>query len=420
MSTETVKTLIVGGGLSGLCAALSLGGEAVILEREDEPGGLCRSFRKDGFVWDCAGHFFHFRDEACRRFFLSLFRPDELVVRRKSCAILYRGALVGYPFQSHIHELSKQELIDCLVDLFNRQETTVPGSFLELLYARFGAAVTDKFLRPYNEKLYACDLALLDPAAMGRFFPQIGLKEIVRGMKEPLDDSYNSSFFYPKNGAGALIDKLCARLPAGCLRTGSRLTALDPDLHTALDGKGQTYRYERLISTMPLDRLLMLLGKKPEGFSRNKVLALNLGFAKKGPIDRQWLYVPGTEARFYRIGYYDRVSGSDRASVYAEIAFPQEAAVDAEAELDGALAAMRELGLIQQDNRLLASQAMLLDPAYVHIRPQTEERVRAWTEELARLDIHCIGRYGGWRYSSMEDSMREAFALTARLREAET
>ena len=417
MRTETVKTLIVGGGLSGLCAAYSLGGEAVLLEREDEPGGLCRSFRKDGFVWDCAGHFFHFRDEACRRFFLSLFRPEELVVRQKSCAILYRGALVGYPFQSHIHELSKEELIDCLADLFNRPEKAEPDSFLELLYARYGASITDRFLRPYNEKLYACDLASLDPAAMGRFFPQIGPKEIVRGMKAPLDDSYNSRFFYPKNGAGALIDKLVALLPARCLRTGSRLTALDPDSHTALDSKGRTYSYDRLICTMPLDQLLTLLGEKPEGFSRNKVLALNLGFEQKGPIDRHWLYVPGTEARFYRLGFYDNVIDADRASVYAEIAFPQNASVDAEAEINGALTEMRELGLIQPDNHLLASQALLLDPAYVHIRPQTEERVRAWTEELARRDIHCIGRYGGWRYSSMEDSMREAYALTARLRE---
>lgn len=418
MSSEQVKNLIIGGGLSGLCAALSLGGEAVILEKEDEPGGCCRSFRKNGFVWDCAGHFFHFRSEDCRRFFLSLFRPDELVMRKKNCAILYHGSLVGYPFQSHIHELSKEELIDCLYGLFNRPETNVPGSFLELLRAGYGEAISEKFLRPYNEKLYACPLDTLDAAAMGRFFPRVGLREIINGMKRPRDDSYNSSFFYPKNGTGALIDKLCEQLPAGCLRCGRSLRALDPDSHTALDSSGQSYRYERLISTVPLDRFLPLLSLDTQGLSRNRVLVLNLGFARKGPLPQHWLYIPGDEARFYRLGYYDNVSGADRASVYAEIAFPAEAEVDAGAELDAALTAMRELGLIQPDNTLLAYHTLLLDPGYVHLRPQTEAFVRSQTEALAREGIHCIGRYGAWRYSSMEDDMREAFALGARLREA--
>ena len=39
-----------------------------------------------------------------------------------------------------------------------------------MLYARFGRS-TPKFLIPYNEKLYATDLATLDKDAMGRFFP---------------------------------------------------------------------------------------------------------------------------------------------------------------------------------------------------------------------------------------------------------
>jgi len=59
--------LILGAGLAGLSAALQLGDRDVaVVERETEAGGLCRSFRKGGFTFDCTGHLLHLRDPALR------------------------------------------------------------------------------------------------------------------------------------------------------------------------------------------------------------------------------------------------------------------------------------------------------------------------------------------------------------------
>ena len=89
--------------------------------------------------------------------------------------------------------------------------------------------------------------------------------------------------------------------------------------------------------------------------------------------------------------------------------------MSAEAELSAALESLRALGLIQSDNRLLAHHALLMDPAYVHIGPQTEKQIQRWKEDLAGMDIYSIGRYGSWRYCSMEDCMIEAAALAKQL-----
>lgn len=425
MSVEKVKYLIVGGGVTGLCAALALGRGAVVLEQNDEPGGFCRSFRQDGFLWDCAGHFFHFRSEEGRRFFLSLFAPEELTERQKRCQILYRGRLIDYPFQANIHQLEKAELIDCLYDLFHRPEHRQPESFLDLLYGSYGRAVTEKFLRPYNEKLYACPLRELEADAMGRFFPAVSLADIIDNMKTPRDSSYNRRFFYPKNGAGALVEKLCARLAPGALRLGRRLCVLDRERRLAADSRGDTYRYEYLISTAPLPSFLELLGDEAslalkETLSWNQVLVFNLGFEKKAPLREQhWLYIPDRELPFYRVGYYDNISGAPRASLYVELGFPRDAVIDAERQLDLSLAALRAAGLIQPDNRLVAHQALLMNPAYVHLRAETQAKLRAALAALAEERIYGIGRYGAWRYSSIEDNMLEALALAGRLKEAE-
>lgn len=422
MNAKQVKYLIVGGGISGLCASLALGPEALILEKEAEPGGYCRSIRRDGFVWDYAGHFFHFRTDRGRSFFLSQFRPEALVEKQKYCQILYRGQRIDYPFQSHIHQLEKSELIDCLYDLFHRPQKEAYGSFLELLEGGYGHAVTEKFLRPYNEKLYACPLGELDPAAMGRFFPAAELSDIIDGMKGQNVPSYNSRFFYPKGGAGALIEALCRKLSSGAMQTGRELVAVDAEEKLARDSLGDRYRYDCLINTSPLCRFLPLLHDEALSaaaakLSWNKVLVLNLGFERKAADPAvHWLYVPGAEARYYRVGFYDNVLDANRASLYVEIGFPSDAVVNPGEELTRTLQALHAQRLIREDNRLLSHAALLMDPAYVHLRPGTAECVQKLRDELAMREIYSIGRYGGWRYCSMEDCMLEAFAMAEQLK----
>ncbi len=58
---EKVKYLILGAGVSGLSFANNIEDDNfIILEKENVAGGYCRTTRRNGYVWDYAGHFFHF------------------------------------------------------------------------------------------------------------------------------------------------------------------------------------------------------------------------------------------------------------------------------------------------------------------------------------------------------------------------
>ena len=294
MTERKVDTLIVGAGITGLSAALAMGGDVLILEKETEPGGYCRSFRHGDWLWDCAGHFFHFRSDEMRQLFLRSLGPENVVEKRKCAGILYHGARIDAPFQTHLHQLPKEDLLDCLYDLVFREEKEHYDSFLAMLHGRYGRSVTEKFLRPYNEKLYACDLGTLDAGAMGRFFPQADLSGILAAWKQEQPEGYNSRFLYPKLGAGSFTDALYGRLDPSRVLLGRTLVSLEPQRHVAVDSAGQSYRYRRLINTSPLDRFLPLLGEGGKAAARrlscNKVLVLNLGFEKKSPFRREhWL-----------------------------------------------------------------------------------------------------------------------------------
>ena len=422
MADYHVKALIIGAGVSGLSAARILGRDAMILEKEAEPGGYCRSIRRSGFVWDWSGHFFHFRDEAQKQSFLNRFAPGELRLCEKDSRVLYQGALIPAPFQENLHELPRADMLDCLADLLCSENGHASyASFLDMLYARYGAATTDRFLRPYNEKLYACPLTTLDPEAMGRFFPGADRRRLAERMRGARGESYNSRFYYPKCGAAAFVESLCRELPPGVLQLSRTLCALDPKARLALDSTGNRYHYRFLINTSPLPLFLNLLGTEERAFaatlSWNKVLVFNLGFSQKTSCrDAHWIYVPQRDLPFYRVGFYDNILDGDRASLYVEIGYPAQVEPNVSEALRATLNALHRLGIIQPGNKLLDHEAILMDPAYVHLRPGTEAAVRGVRETLAAQNIYSIGRYGAWRYDSIEDCVRDAEALASALK----
>ncbi len=418
---ETVDTLIVGAGISGLATAASIGKGAklVILERDSEPGGYCKTVKQDGFVWDYSGHFFHFKHPDIEAW-LKARMPGQVVrtVQKKSF-ISYAGRQVDFPFQKNIHQLPQEEFIDCLHDLYFARlpgQTPKPETnFKEMLHARFGRSIAEKFLVPYNEKLYATDLASLDRDAMGRFFPHADVTDIIRNMRQPDNATYNATFTYPEGGAIEYVNALLREVEPSALRLGEGLLGIDLEKKLARTSKGE-YRFERLVTSAPFPALLSLCGVRFEAadYTWNQVLVFNLGFDAKGPRDLHWLYVPNRARSFYRVGFYDNIFDAKRMSLYVELGFPKDARIDVAAERARVLKDLADEGIVTTQ-KLISEHSVVMNPAYVHITQRSLGEVARLKAELASQGVHSIGRYGGWTYCSIEDNILEARTLTTRL-----
>ncbi len=409
---ERVTYLILGGGVTGLSFANFVDAkDYLVLEKDHVLGGYCKSTHKEGFVWDCAGHYFHFRNAALRDYLLARMPPGSVREIARDARIRYKDALVDFPFQMNIHQLSREEFLDCLYDFYFRAADRPCRSFRDMVYTRFGRSIAEKFLVPYNRKLYACDLDILDADAMGRFFPQTTMDDVIRSFKVRRDRSYNATFLYPEAGAMQFVTTLAHDLDPGRLATGEAALRIDPD-EKIVETAGRRIRYQYLISTVPLPNLLQFMSWQADArcLTWSKVLVFNLGFDAKGPPGVHWIYFPEDKYRFYRVGFYDNLLGAGRMSLYVEIGLAQNDAVDPGREQETVLRGLEQAGIVQ-GQKLVCSETILLDPAYVHIsRP-----ARRFFEETDRLlrskDIYSIGRYGGWRYCSLEDSLLEAKAL---------
>jgi len=410
------RYLVVGAGMTGLAFANFIADDdLLVVERESDIGGWCKTVRRDGFVWDYSGHFFHFNDPDIESYLRQRMSSDDIVTVDKNAQIYLDGHRIDFPFQKNIHQLPKHQFIDALYDLYFRNEIVDDvdsDSFQGMLYEKFGKTISELFLVPYNEKLYACDLAMLDRDAMGRFFPYADLESIIRNMRRPDNESYNSTFTYPLDGAISYVEALASNVPDQQIWTDAGVIDIDARRQRATLSDGRTVDYEHLISSAPFDRLLRMTGidHDPSVFTSNKVLVFNLGFDRKGPTDVHWMYFPQREISFYRAGFYDNIMDAERMSLYVEIGLPTDASIDIEDTRRQVLRDLEDVGIVD-GHQLIADHHVVLDPAYVHITTESRRAFDELSSTLRCAGIHSIGRYGGWTYCSIEDNIVEARAL---------
>jgi protoporphyrinogen oxidase len=419
---------VIGAGVSGLGFANAYlerrpGARVVVLEAAAEPGGYCRTVVQDGFVWDYSGHFFHFKHPEIEAWLRARMPGQEIRTVEKRSYIRYAGRDIDFPFQKHIHQLPHEEFLECLVELYFRPAGDgPPRSFGEMLYRRLGRGITDKFLRPYNEKLYATDLDTLDVDAMGRFFPHADVADIIANMRPGArpDAGYNATFTYPAGGAVQYVRALLRDLPADAVACGEPAFAIELDAGAlTVTTPRRKIRCGRVVSSAPLPALARMAAEPhdPAVFSSNRVLVFNLGFDRKGQRGVHWMYFPDRSLCFYRVGWYDNIFDTDRMSLYVEIGAPAGAAL-ADAEVDAlrarVLAALAREG-ITDGHRLISHHHVVLDPAYVHITRASLAETARLREALAARGVHAVGRYGGWTYCSIEDNLVEVRALAAAL-----
>tara|TARA_R110000772_G_scaffold148902_2_gene259523 strand:+ start:976 stop:2238 length:1263 start_codon:yes stop_codon:yes gene_type:complete len=409
-----VDTVIIGGGITGLSVASFLGKDHdyLVLEGSPEMGGYCKTKIQNGFVWDYSGHFFHFRDKSIKDYMFENI-DCEVVEVDKITDIDYNRNIVDFPFQWNIHQLSKHEFIECLYDMYNANKDVDKTSFKSFVRTSLGSATSDKFLIPYNEKLYATDLDNLDGDAMGRFFPKsIDFGQLLENIRNPDNsDSYNSSFVYPVKGSYEFIKSLLKRVDDSKIKVNSKVVSIDNNSKTIVLDDGEVIGFNNLVSTTSFKNILKMQNtdENLDSLSSNKVAVFNLGFDGPTNIKTHWRYFPGDEV-FYRVGFYNNILGQDRMSLYVEIGAKTNDELSEEQLLERVKSDLFKVGIIQ-DQQLTDHQFIVMDPAYVHITKDSNRMYEEWSNKNNPNNIYSIGRYGSWTYCSIEDNILQAKSI---------
>jgi protoporphyrinogen oxidase len=423
--------VILGGGLTGLSAALHLDRVAsVIVERDREPGGLCRSFREEGFTFDCTGHLLHLRDARFQALVERL-APGTMARHERKALIHSHGVETDYPFQANLRGLPVPVVKECVAGfveaLVRRERQGDPdplrATFREWVEAVFGRGIAAHFMLPYNAKLWRTDLDEIECGWVSWSIPRPTLSEVLEGALGATVRGlgYNPTFLYPRTGGiRALPDAFARRLEGSRLaelRTGCGVAAVDARARTVRLATGETLPYERLISTLPLDTLLRITTGLPEGIEPAgrrlravRVLNICLGIDRRGVSAAHWIYFPEPEISFYRIGFPSNLAPGMAprgcSSLWAERSLRRDESFDPDEVVRRTAEDLRRTGILRASDRVVFSRVGVLDPAYVLYDRHRAAHLPSILETLRSQGIDSVGRFGSWEYSSMEGAMR--------------
>ena len=433
-----IKTdvLILGGGLAGLSAAYHLNAlgraESLVVEKGAAVGGTAGTVSQDGFLFDHTGHLLHLHDPYGKKLILDLL-ADNVATHERSSWIYSHGAYTRYPFQANTYGLPDRVVEDCVTGFLKTVHR--PGkplgpnpSFKEWSLRHFGEGISRHFMFPYNEKLWRLPLSKLTTEWQGRFVPRPSAAEVLYGA---LSDQkkffgYNAEFRYPKHGgAQVLPDALHARLKSGQVRTGCTVESVDLRERVAVvDGLGEV-AFERLVNTLPLTTFLDLAAPLPAAVKAarrklryNTVYNLNLGVNREVG-GKHWIYFPEDKYPFYRVGFshnFARANAPAGASaLYLEAARPGGERVDLPALERQMLAGLRSCGILKSGDKLLTKLWIPIRCGYVVYDFNRTPAVSTIFRHLAMSGIESIGRYGGWKYSFMEETILDGKRCAERL-----
>lgn len=416
-------TSILGAGMSGLGAALVSG--APVYEASRHCGGACHSYYREvegvpgRFRFEPAGGHWLFGVSPAALERLRRFGEFSSHKRRAAVYFPESGELVPYPLQENLR-CFEPALRQRILDEIETSRPPEPGStFEDWLLASFGPTLCERFFVPFNRFYTADQLRSIVPQDL--YKSPVDRERVRQGVFEPVPDrGYNNVFRYPVGG----LDRLVCEMSDGLdVRFSHRVVGVDPAARRVHFGNGRELRYDRLISTLPLDRMAAmceLRGKQPPD-PATSVLVVNVAAVRGRRCPPQhWVYVPRSESGFHRVGFYSHVdpsflpefdgAASPFVSLYAERSFRSGDAAPDRATLEAAARAIvEELQRWEFIGDAFIVDPTFTDPAYTWSRPGS-----TWAadtlRELASHGIQQIGRYGAWRFQGMVASFEEGIA----------
>lgn len=422
---------ILGGGISGLFLSRFLGEGTEVLERDSRPGGLSRSFGANGFKSDIGGHILFSKDKEALAHQLAAL-GDNVRTERRANRILYGGKHVKYPFENGIDELPQEERVEILMDFIENPHRATPSNFREWMFHVFGDALTNKYLMPYNQKIWKTEPEEMSLEWVERV-PRPPLRDLVRTAIGISTEGYTHQlyFHYPKEGAFEAFPRAVAAGLGSRLVTGFELRSLHE-----VDGgwavvstTGEERRYRQLISTIPVNTLFTSLKGVPadvqsaaDSLRFNSLRVALVGVEGESLPPYTALYVPDPKSLYHRVCYNHVFSPTlvpkGHQSVSCEITVRPGSDLDGwsdEQVLKRVVDDLTRDGIVDP-KRVVHREVHREKYAYVVYDQGYSARVKRIRDYVEKRGLHLAGRFAEYQYVNTDACVRRALDLARQLR----
>ena len=392
----TVDYIIIGAGISGLAFGRLLkenGNSFVILEKEDEPGGLCRSRKINGHNLDIGGgHFLYSKHQEAYDFIFSAISRDKFnKIEKRVTKIEIEGTHVDFPIEANIHQLPKEAQVRYLTSFFHRNKIT-QGSFKEWITGNLGTEIAERYLIPYNEKIWGIPIHEMSQDWIYKI-PQLNMETIIRSFVErsASSDSIHSHsyFYYPKQGGYQIIIDALYEIVKDHVILGNGASSIQRSSNFwTING----YSAKKVVNTAPW-KTLNLDHPAVKNLQHNS-LVVSLK-EKEYTHDWHWLYVPDKSKNHHREFFINNYSKSDndKKSVFLETNLKRYQ---------------------KQDDEI---HTHVNEFAYPIPAGEYRKNITELLEYYGSMNMFGLGRFGQWEYFNSDVCVIEAIKLFEKIKD---
>jgi protoporphyrinogen oxidase len=432
-------TLVLGGGPAGLTAGYLLGKagrNVVVLEAEDQVGGLAKTVEVDGYRFDLGGHRFFTKSVEVDTLWHEVL-GEEFLLRPRMSRIYWNNRYLDYPLRGPdvIRKLGPVELARCMGSYLRAaaRRGKVDESFEDWVSNRFGRRLFELFFKSYTEKLWGVPTTEIRAEWAAQRIKGLSFfsaaKAAFFGNKGNKVKSLISEFNYPRFGPGQMWDAMTEAIEeqGGDVRLDAPVTRLEvvAERIVEIEAGGISYPLpDAVISSLPLRNLVEMVSPPPpaevleaaRGLRYRDFLTVALVVDGEDLFPDNWIYIHEPNVRVGRIQNYrawspwmvpDPSMACDGVEYFC-FAGDDLWTMDDDALVELATRELGQLGLAPRSKveRGFATRVPKAYPIYDTDYAERVATIRAWLDTIENLQQ--VGRNGLHRYNNSDHSMLTA------------
>ena len=438
------RILIIGAGPTGLGAASRLHEldypNWTLYERHDYAGGHASSLvDAQGFTWDEGGHVIFSHYPYFDRLIDSALK-NEFHERIRESWIFTRGDWIPYPFQNNLRYLPTNIQVDCLVGaakVAGRSEALEAKDFKSWVLATFGDGIAKHFMFPYNRKVWTTPPEQMAKSWIAERVAVIDFKRLLENVLYARDDvgwGPNSKFKFPLRGGTGEIYRSIARTLGDNVQLRKDLVEVDTDRRTVSFSDGSGDHFDVLISTAPLDLLVMMLTPRDsrlldaaQKLIHNNLLVLGIGLERKIETNKCWVYFVDEEMPCYRCTFFSQYSPFNvpngdverYSSLMCELSYRVDETLDVNSLMERTISGLIGAGILTEMDRTKVISRYSREIPYSYPIPTLERDAALEVIQplVLQRGIYSRGRFGAWKYEvgNMDHSVQMGLEAVDRI-----